>query len=343
MSRTIHALVFVSLGAILMIVPAVEAQKSGTEEFKTLAGAMQKSLEAGDTTKAVEIGQRLVVMQPEAPGPAYNLACAYARAGNKEEAVKWLQTSVERGFSFVATMLRDTDLDSIRDQPGFAAAVELMKKNNAAALEKFKPEAEHAKIITILPPHFDKIKPAPLIVALHGYGADAQDIASVWRAPAAKVGAILIAPQAVQKAGNGFSWGVVEQGEYLILRAVERAKAEHNIDPNRIILTGFSQGGGMCFTVALRHPELLAGVIPVAGFYDHRVDSIPTQPGAKLPRFVIMNGAEDREADNNRDAAKRLQSIGVPVLLRIYENIGHAFPPDREPELEGALEFILKP
>ena len=242
----------------------------------------------------------------------------------------------------MATVLRDEDLDGIRDHAGFAAAAERIKKNNAAALELFKTEAEHATIVTTLPPNFDKSKPAPLIVALHGYGSNAEDIASAWRAPAAAVGAILIAPQALQKAGGGFSWGVVEQGEFLVMRAIEKTRAEYNVDPKRIVLTGFSQGGGMSFTIGVRHPDMLAGVIPVAGFYDHRVDPIPAQPGVRLPKFVIMNGAKDEEADNNRGAAKRLEAIDVPVLLRIYENVGHAFPPDREHELERALEFVLK-
>jgi predicted esterase len=327
----------------LLILSADVGAQSEPDEVRQLIVEMQRVLDAGDTARAVEIGRKLVDLQPDASGPAYNLACAYARAGNNEKSVAWLQTSAERGFSYIATMLRDKDLDTIRDYAGFAAAVELIKKNNAGALELFKTEAERAKIVTTLPPHFDKTKRVPLIVALHGYGSDAQDIASAWRGPAASAGAILIAPQALQKAGGGFSWGVVEQGEFLVMRAIEKTQAEYNVDPKRIILTGFSQGGGMCFTIGVRHPEMLAGVISIAGYYDHRVDPFPAQASVKLPKFVIMNGANDESADNNRDAAKRLEAISVPVLFRIYENVGHAFPPNREQELERALQFILNP
>ena len=329
--------------SFVVVSPLVVLAQGGVDEIARLNIELQRAKEVDDIGKAVEIGRTLVDLQPNEAAPAYNLACVYSRAGDKDQAVHWLLASAERGFSYVATLLRDTDLDDIRNHAGFAQAVELIKQNNAAALERFKPQAEGAKIVTIVPPNFDETKPAPLIVALHGYGGNAQDIASVWRGPAARFGAVLIAPQAIQAADAGFSWGVVEQGEYLVMRAIERARAGHNVDPKRIVLTGFSQGGGMCFTLGLRQPGLFAGVIPVAGVYEDRVDPIPPQSRATLPRFVIMNGADDREAENNRAAAERLKAINVPVLLRIYDNVGHAFPPNREVELDIALRFVLEP
>ena len=49
----------------------------------------------------------------------YNLACANARDGNIRMALDSLRKAVESGFSDKALILRDTDLDTIRDRPEF--------------------------------------------------------------------------------------------------------------------------------------------------------------------------------------------------------------------------------
>jgi len=339
--RPIRFMPGVQLLIACLTVTLAFGQDNHGDQAQTTNAAMHKALEQGDYDRAVELGHRLVDLAPDAVTPPYNLACAYARKGDADAAVRWLHTAGERGFSFLATFQRDTDLDLIRSHPGFAEAAALIEKNSDRELEAFKKKVENAKVLTFLPPRLDAGKPVPLIVALHGYGSDAADIASLWRPLAAEVGAILIAPQAVTPAGRGFNWGVIEQAQYLILNAIEDARSKHNIDPKRIVLTGFSQGGGMSFTVGLRHPEMFAGVIPMAAFYDHGLTPIPAKATSDLPRFFIMNGALDEEADNNRDAARRLEAIGAPVELRIYEGVGHALPRNRQEEIREALRFVL--
>src|SRR5687768_18243942 len=78
---------------------------------------------------------------------AYNRACVEALAGRKDAAVASLARAADMGFPFTATMLRDTDLDSIRDHPGYPAVVERIRANNARALEAFKVAAADAKVL----------------------------------------------------------------------------------------------------------------------------------------------------------------------------------------------------
>lgn len=49
----------------------------------------------------------------------YNLACAHARSGNVRMALDSLRRAVENGFADKALILKDTDLDAIRDRPEF--------------------------------------------------------------------------------------------------------------------------------------------------------------------------------------------------------------------------------
>jgi len=325
---------------LLLCCPCASAQRVDGD-LDRLRRQWQAAFDKHDLDQAIQIGLDLAQRKPADPQPAFDLARTYARAGDRQNALGWLTRSAERGFSHVSTLLRDEDLDDLLKREEYLAVLDRVRRNSAADLEKFKARADGAKILTVLPPNLDKAVPAPLIIALHGYGSNAQDMADTWREAAAKIGAVLIAPQALERAGSGFSWGVVEQGEFLVLHAIEKARAENNIDPKRIVVTGFSQGGAMTYTLAIRHSELFAGAIPVAGYYEHPVDPIPAQPTAKMPRFVIMVGEKDEPVAVNREAAKRLEAIGAPVQLRIYPNLGHRFPPDRQNEMDSALKFVL--
>ena len=56
---------------------------------------------------------------------AYNIACAYALLGDKEQAVRWLQKSFEIGFRNLEHARTDSDLESLHGDPRFQAIVGL--------------------------------------------------------------------------------------------------------------------------------------------------------------------------------------------------------------------------
>jgi tetratricopeptide (TPR) repeat protein len=59
---------------------------------------------------------------PEMSGILYNLACAEALTGREEEAVKHLRRAIELDERFREIARADSDFDSIRSHPDFAAA-----------------------------------------------------------------------------------------------------------------------------------------------------------------------------------------------------------------------------
>jgi tetratricopeptide (TPR) repeat protein len=58
----------------------------------------------------------------------YNLTCCYALWGKKKEAVKSFQTLVDKGFYNWPLMVDDHELDGLREDPGFRALDEIVKK-----------------------------------------------------------------------------------------------------------------------------------------------------------------------------------------------------------------------
>jgi tetratricopeptide (TPR) repeat protein len=70
--------------------------------------------------KAIELGIR-------PPTNLYNTACAYALMGKKDDALTWLEKAMVARFAEQGTLENDTDLDSLRDDPRFAALTGITK------------------------------------------------------------------------------------------------------------------------------------------------------------------------------------------------------------------------
>jgi TolB-like protein/DNA-binding winged helix-turn-helix (wHTH) protein len=59
---------------------------------------------------------------------AYFIACAYAQMSKPEQAIQWLQQTVDTGFSCYPFFNRDSSLDPLRKDPRFAAFMERQRK-----------------------------------------------------------------------------------------------------------------------------------------------------------------------------------------------------------------------
>ena len=93
--------------------------------------------------------------------------------------------------------------------------------------------------------------------------------------------------------------------------------------------------------IGLRHPEIFAGVIPMAGGYIPAIDGPPpAQPGA--PRYFFMVGSQDKAKPHCRKAAEDFEEAGYTVDLRVYPGVGHTFPRFTDRELGKALKFVLE-
>jgi tetratricopeptide (TPR) repeat protein len=78
---------------------------------------------AGEFEKAIEHLARAHSEHPDDPRVLYNLACAESRAGQRDDALAHLREAIELDTSFAELAENDSDLDAIRDDPGFPSAV----------------------------------------------------------------------------------------------------------------------------------------------------------------------------------------------------------------------------
>jgi tetratricopeptide (TPR) repeat protein len=77
---------------------------------------------AKDYEGAAAVLARALDEHPDHPNALYNLACCEALAGHREQALAHIRRSAEQDPRVVEWASRDSDLDSIRDDPGFPTA-----------------------------------------------------------------------------------------------------------------------------------------------------------------------------------------------------------------------------
>lgn len=109
----------------------------------------------------------------------------------------------------------------------------------------------------------------------------------------------------------------------IIYQLILKIQKENNIDSNRIYLTGLSSGGWVTWTLAIKHPDLFAALVPISGYVDlFEMDYICK---IKLIPIQIFHGLLDNivKVDFAIDAYKALKQCDANVKLTIFDDANH--------------------
>ncbi len=184
-----------------------------------------------------------------------------------------------------------------------------------------------------LPKTYDKSKPYPLVVVLHPAGLHGARFVSIWGQVAERTGAFIIAgPECKDQRKR--TWDVADEKDFLA--TVGKVMAAFSVDRERVLLTGFSQGGTYSYTFGLRNPGLFRAIAPVSGALVARQnpDAEAILQKARGMGVYIAHGAADDHipVERARASRMRLEQAGFTVTYREVPQLGHFFPegePDR--------------
>jgi predicted peptidase len=177
-----------------------------------------------------------------------------------------------------------------------------------------------------VPDSYDKNKPVPLLIALHGMGGDENSLfdrykSEVLQEQAAKHGYIVAAPKGREPAS--MYRGSAERD---VLDVLADVRASYIIDPDRIYMTGHSMGGYGTWSIAMNHPDVFAGLAPVAGGGNaagmEKIKHIPQ---------IVFHGDNDKTVNVQQsrsmvEAAKKL-SVNVKYVETPGGNHNDVFVP----------------
>ena len=141
---------------------------------------------------------------------------------------------------------------------------------------------------------------APLVVVLHGYGANNDPGRFGMNAAADRHGFAVCYPQGAKdgrgktcwNAGYPFQADMAVDDVEFITQLVRHLQKKHGLSRRNVFCTGMSNGGEMCYQLAAQRPRLFAAVAPVSGLmleWLYKADD-STHP---VPLFEI-HGTADR-------------------------------------------------
>ncbi|HEY7799820.1 MAG TPA: hypothetical protein VIA80_13705 [Hyphomonadaceae bacterium] len=172
----------------------------------------------------------------------------------------------------------------------------------------------------------------PLAMCLHGGSGRGRAFLWSWIRDARSRGAIVVAPTSL-----GETWAISgnDVDTPHLAHILDFVRGEWNIDPQRMLLTGMSDGGTFTYTSGLEAGSPFTHLAPVsAAFHPVLVQMADSDRIRGLP-IHIAHGSLDWmfPVDMAREAERYFRAAGAAVTFREVEDLSHTYPAD----LNGAM------
>lgn len=172
----------------------------------------------------------------------------------------------------------------------------------------------------------------PLVIVMHGRGADANDLADI--APYLDNGYRFLFPNAPKPFEMypgmpfGYTWfdgwpaepESFRESRQLILDLLDYALEQHPTPPGKVIVCGFSQGGMMALDTGFRTEKPIAGIVCMSGALNE--DELPA---LKRPiPVLVIHGTDDDVIPvvNARRTRAVLEEHGIDTTYQEFP-MGH--------------------
>lgn len=175
----------------------------------------------------------------------------------------------------------------------------------------------------------------PILFMLHGYGSNEQDLFAF--VPTLPKDWIVISFRAPQKSQyEGFSWYDIDfmnQEKFIdvpqatkslnaILENIVAIKKHYGLTENETHLCGFSQGGILCYALALKNPRLFTKVACLSAYPEEKIliEVVKDKKQLEHVRFFISHGTDDAiiPLEWARKGADLLYDLGCYFTFREY-------------------------
>jgi len=183
-----------------------------------------------------------------------------------------------------------------------------------------------------------------LVVFLHGYGADGNDLIEIGKAWQNLLpNAAFVAPHAPRPCGQApmgrewfpltfrnpdERWDGVNAAAPVLERFLDAELARQKLPPSTLALVGFSQGTMMALHVGLRRKTAPAAIVGYSGMLvlkgDSDVEGYAPQVTARPPVLMIHGDAYELiPAEALFHSTQTLAAFGVPVEWHLSQGVGH--------------------
>lgn len=195
--------------------------------------------------------------------------------------------------------------------------------------------------------------PSPLLIMVHGYGSNENDLFSFARVLPKELTIISIRGN-VNIQGIGYAWYDISmdfngnkvydiekaiRSRDEIANCIDKCIEVYNTDRNNVTLMGFSQGSILINAVALTYPEKVKNIIALSGAIDPTIINLSTNSLKNLS-FYISHGTLDEVLPYNlsKESLTLLDENNLDYVFEDYP-VGHGVSPDN---IKSMLSWLVK-
>lgn len=193
----------------------------------------------------------------------------------------------------------------------------------------------------IVRPPVVKSQNPPLLILLHGYGSNKEDLFSFAEELPDEL--LIVSAQAPNNMGFGsYAWYAINfdasQGKFYdlvqaksaidkIALFIDAIKNKYNTNKEKTFLLGFSQGAILSYSISFLHPNKVNHVIALSGYVNK--DLLPEKlPESNTTDYYISHGIVDQVIPVNwaKESKSFLDTLNLESVYSEY-NVGHGVAP----------------
>lgn len=188
-----------------------------------------------------------------------------------------------------------------------------------------------------------KLKKNPLLLLLHGYGSNEEDLFS-FATELPEEYYIVSARAPFDLMYGSYAWYAInfdadenkfsdidqaQQSRDLIANFIEELIVNYPINANNVTLIGFSQGCILSYAIAVSYPEKAQRVAAMSGYFNSEIatEYFKENDFSNLKIFA-SHGTVDQvvPVDWARNSIPKLKELGIDIVYKEY-SIGHGISP----------------
>ncbi len=194
---------------------------------------------------------------------------------------------------------------------------------------------------------------SPLLLLLHGYGSNEEDLFSFAEELPEEYFIISArAPIVMQPYGNAWyhisidEAGVkssdndgARESRDLIASFIDQLILKYDLDKHNVTLLGFSQGTILSYAVALTYPEKVKNVIGLSGYINEEIIDLKSNPSYQHLEIYNSHGTVDQviPIEAARKTPEFLEKLGIVTSLSEFP-VGHGVHPTNFYEFKKWLQ-----
>ncbi len=225
----------------------------------------------------------------------------------------------DRVARLLAHMKPPSDTPAPKEKPGY---YEL----EVAGLAKEPP----VRYVVQLPPEYDPYRRYPAVVTLNGSGTTPEQQVDWWAGAwtpggwrggqASRHGYIVIAPDWTATHQKQYQFSAREHAA--VLNCLRDACRRFSVDTDRVFLSGFSIGGDAAWDIGISHPDLWAGVIPIAASTGKYI-ALYWENAERLPTYFVCGELDSGRMSTNARDLDRYLARGYNCTVVEFLGRGH--------------------